>query len=346
MPKPSSRSRPPAVKARFLPSPGRPRRDPLEGWQPAVVLVAFAALVALVAVPRPVEPDEALPDPRVDRRELARVTSADDALAAAAEQERLDIDVRELGSAYRAYGRADRAGQAEDLGGARRRLADVAGRALKVGEIEVAKLRAFEQRSLLRELRRWEATGEETDELVELGGSLLHMLGRNGWLVEPPVAPRRHIRMDDAALRVVFKKRWGQITGLEGGPIAVTLDEERVLAGFLLRHPPSQVAAAADGPTGTPGASKPAGPDAELDAVEQRRLALVEGYRLKKVDELSRVDPAYPAALARGMLAYRMGRFPLAVEQLRRHLEAAPDGRFALRATNYLRAALERAGED
>lgn len=344
MPKPSSRSRPPAVKAGFRRGEHAARSDPFEGWQPGLVLVAFAAVLAALVVPRAVEPGRELPEPTVDRRALERSMRVDDALAAKAEGVRLDVDVRELGSAYRAYGRADRFARPEDLSDARRRVAVAAGRALRVGEAELAKLRAFEQLALLREVRRWVSTGEETDELIELGGGLLNMLHRNGWVVEPPVALRRRILIDDASLRVIFKKRWAQVTGLDGGPLAVSLDEERVLYRFLLRHPPSQVAAAQES-AGVQD-DKPSDPEAGLGPTELRRRALVEGYRSRKVDELSRVDPTYPSALAKGMLAYRMGRYLLAVELLRRHLERTPDGPYALRATNYLRAALERAGDE
>jgi len=43
---------------------------------------------------------------------------------------------------------------------------------------------------------------------------------------------------------------------------------------------------------------------------------------------------------------YQLQRYPLAVEEFRRHLDASPDGPYTLRAQNYLRAALERARED
>lgn len=344
MPKPSSRSRPPPVKAGFRRVGRAARSDPFEGWQPGLVLVAFAAVIAAVVVPRAVEPGAELPEPAVDRRALLRSMQVDDALAAEAEGVRLDVDVRALGSAYRAYGRADRLARPEYLSDARQRVAAAAGRALRVGEAELAKLRAFEELALLREVRHWVSTGDETDELMELGGGLLNMLHRNGWVVEPPAALQRRILIDEASLRVVFKKRWAQVTGLEGGPLAVSIDEERVLYRFLLRHPPSQVAAAQE--SGGAPDDKPSEPEAGLGPTELRRRALVEGYRSKKVDELSRVDPAYPSALAKGMLAYRTGRYLVAVELFRRHLERTPDGPYALRATNYLRAALERAGDE
>jgi hypothetical protein len=346
MPRSSSRSPTSAVKARHLTSkPGR-RADALEGWQPALAFVAFAALITLLVVPHPVEPEGDLPMPVVNRAELVSIVAHDDGLALAAARERLDVDVRELGSAYRAYGRAERFGRDDDVTEARRRITAIAGRALAVGEGELAKLRAFEARALLIELRRWEATGEESDDLVELGGGMLFLLHRSGWLTEPPVSERRKLVIDDDALRVVFKKRWATITGLEGGPLALRVDEERALTRFLLRHPPEHVVAAALDAGGTPGTRTPRAADGTAEPDEQRRKALTAGYRIKKIDELAAVDPTYPAAFAKGVLAYQLGQFPRAVDLLRAHLERAPDGRLAVRATNYLRAALERAGEE
>ena len=69
-------------------------------------------------------------------------------------------------------------------------------------------------------------------------------------------------------------------------------------------------------------------------------------YRLKKLDELGAVDRSYPVHLARGVVLYQLQRYPLAVEEFRRHLDASPDGPLTLRAQNYLRAALGRARED
>src|SRR4051794_3363660 len=67
-----------------------------EGWQPAALAVFLAGSVASVVVPRPVEPGE-LPEPSVDGRELARIAARDEALAAAAKREPLEIEVRAVG---------------------------------------------------------------------------------------------------------------------------------------------------------------------------------------------------------------------------------------------------------
>ena len=41
---------------------------------------------------------------------------------------------------------------------------------------------------------------------------------------------------------------------------------------------------------------------------------------MKKIEELAALDPSYPADLARGVVLYRLARYPAAVEKFRRHL--------------------------
>jgi hypothetical protein len=65
------------------------------------------------------------------------------------------------------------------------------------------------------------------------------------------------------------------------------------------------------------------------------------------VDALERIDPRYPALLARGVLYSRVGNHVAAAGALRLHLDQHPGGSWALRARNYLAAALDHvpAGE-
>jgi tetratricopeptide (TPR) repeat protein len=258
---------------------------------------------------------------------LSRAAAADEALAGAAEQEPLDPDVRALGSAIRAYGLADAAGDERALSAARGEAAAAAAQAMKLGEEGVLRLRAYQLRAFLREVRRWEATGEETSELRALGGGFLAMLRRNGWCVE---APRRRVLMNDAAQRAAWKRRFSEVTGLTSPSRASlfhpTLDEQRAFYRFVLARP-----------------IDPAAPLFSDDAGRIR--AYHDEYRLKKIDELAGLDPSYPAELARGIVLYRLGRYLPAVQAFRRHLDASPDGPFTLRARNYLRAALARAEE-
>ncbi|WP_437586561.1 hypothetical protein [Sorangium sp. So ce1000] len=322
--------------------------------------VFIAGSAAILAVPRPVEPAE-LPLPLADARTLARVRDADIARAREAEQLGLDAEVRELGSAIRAFGLVDaEADHTEaELLTARARVIDAAGPALAQGDEAVLRLRAYQLKSFVREVRRLEATGEESDELRELGGNFLGLLRRSAWIQRREAGQRggeeaRRVAMDGAVLAVLFKKRWSAIVGLQRDPFTPALDEERALFKFLLSHPlvaarsaqglpapPAEETAALSAPAGGSG---PPSPAAELRAAEARRAE--EQYRLKKIDELAALDPSYPRNLARGVTLYRLGSFMQSAEAFRSYLEQRPDGAYTLRAQNYLRAAIERAREE
>ncbi|WP_437964911.1 hypothetical protein WMF04_35310 [Sorangium sp. So ce260] len=357
-----SRSRSPAVasSARADAAERRGWKRHLEGWEPGLVAVFIAGSAAILAVPRPVEPAE-LPLPFADAQALALARDADAARAREAEQLGLDAEVRELGSAIRAFGvvDADADHTEAELLAARKRVLEAVGPALAQGDEAVLRLRAYQMSSFAREVRRFEATGEESDELRELGGNFIGLLRRNAWLRRGEAGPRggdeaRRVAMDGAVLGVLFKKRWGAIVGLQRAPFGVALDEERALFKFLLSHPlggrsaqdlaapPAAATAAREEPqAGEPG---PRSPSAALRAAEAQRAE--EHYRLKKIDELAALDPAYPRHLARGVALYRLGKFVQSAEAFRTHLDQHPDGAYTLRAQNYLRAALERASEE
>jgi hypothetical protein len=275
----------------------------LEGWQPGLLAVFLAGVSTVLAVPRPVLPVD-IPEPLLEPRVLAQVAREDEALAAAAERERLDTDVRALGSAMRAYGIADAAGDGPALVAARRDVAEASRRAAAQGEHALVMLRAYELRSFLREVRRWEAKGEETPELRELGGPFVARAQASGWVAG------RHLIFDDTVRATMFKMRWNEIAMAHGSAFDVTVAERRALYRFLILHP------------------------------AQGTRAGGEDARLRKIEELRAIDPRYPADLARGVVLYRVHRIPQAVEALRKHLEDHPDGPYGIRAQNYL-AALE-----
>ncbi|WP_437874996.1 hypothetical protein [Sorangium sp. So ce513] len=328
----------------------------LEGWEPGLVAVFIAGSAAILAVPRSVEPAE-LPLPLADARALALARDADAARAREAELRGLDAEVRELGSAIRAFGLVDAdADHTEaELLAARKRVLAAVGPALAQGDEAVLRLRAYQMSSFIREVRRFEATGEESDELRELGGNFLGLLRRSAWL--GAAGPRggveaRRVAMDGTVLGVLFKKRWGAISGIQRGAFALSLDEERALFKFLLSHPVGAARGAQDLAAPAAAAARvdpadeppPGSTAAALRAAEARRAE--EQYRLKKIDELAALDPSYPRHLARGVALYRLGRFAQSAEAFRSHLEQHPDGAHTLRAQNYLRAALERAREE
>jgi hypothetical protein len=316
----------------------------LEGWQPGLLAVFVAGISALLAVPRPVLPDE-IPEPLLDPRALAGAAQADRALAEAAEHERLDTDVRLLGSTLRAYGLADADGSTGAVVATRRDVAMAAKRAAAQGDGALARLRAYELRSFLRELRRWEATGEETSELRELGGPFVEHAEKSGWVqgftagalprssvsMGPRAAPnpgpasRGPLRLlpDETVRAALFKKRWVELTLVRGPAFELAPAETRALYRFLLIHPPRD-----------PG-------EVETRAAEERSGYLAEQYRLKKIEELRVLDPSYPADLGRGVVLSRMRRYPQAADAFRRYLDEHAGGPYRLRAQNYLHATLE-----
>ena len=304
-----------------------------EGWQPGVLAVFLAGSSAILAGPRPVDPT-VVPEPTIVPRALTQAARADDDLARQAEAEaahgeRLDFDVRALGSAIRAYGQADAEGRDAEVVMARKQVIEAGKRALTHGEDALARLRAYQLRLFLRALRHWEAKGVETADLRELGGAFIAMATRNGWVRDGLV------EMDDTVRRAMFKKRWSEVTLIRGARFDLSLDEQRALFRFLLQRPPADDVEAAATPRALRGIRQ-----------DERASFVAEQYRLRKIDELAALDPTYPADLARGVVFYRMRRYPVATELFRRHLDAHPDGPFTLRAQNYLRAALGHAAEE
>lgn len=337
MPKRSSRGKESGVKANGASEP-RPRglSRHLEGWQPWSLAILLAGSSAILAVPRSVDPVE-LPVPIIAPAALEAAHRADDALAARAEAESkrrvpLDFDVRTLGSAVRAYGLADASGRDAEVVIARRDLTEAARRARAHGDEPLLKLRAYQLHLFLRALRIWDATGDEPADLRELGGGFAAMARQNGWIA------RGRLLVDEAARRALFKKRWSEITmlsGAKGSAFDLAVDEQRALHRFLLAHPPRDEADAGGGMRPPRGLGK-----------DERAAFLVEQYRLRKIEELARIDPAYPADFARGVVLYRVRRYGAAIELFRRHLDAHPDGPLTLRAQNHLRSALERSAAD
>jgi hypothetical protein len=279
-----------------------------------------AGVPTLLAVPSSVPPEE-IPEPLLEPRALDRQARDDQALADAAERDRLDTDVRAVGSAYRAFCLVELTRDAAEIARARRDLTDAVRRAAPQGEAALAKLRAYELRSFLRELRRWERTGEETDELRELGGPFLDRARANGWITPEGLLP------DDTVRAALFKKRWLDLTVAREPALALGRMESLALYRFLILHPPRDASFVS---------SKAAAERAAHDA---------ERYRLRKIDELATIDPSYPADLARGVIHYRLHDYTRSVESFRRFLEDHPDGSYKLRAQNHLRAALAHAME-
>ena len=296
----------------------------LEGWQPALLALLLAGSTAALAIPRSIAPFD-IPEPRLDPGALHHIDLVDAELAASADRERLDVDVLKLGTELFAFGVADAKRDDEALATARRDVLDAAHRALRVGTAPMLALRAHHLRTFQREMARYDATGEESDRLHEVAGGIIHRLEHNGWV---DVTRAHHRVLPDATvLSILFKKHWNEVVGVSGAPFDSTLAEARAFYRFLIAHP------ALPDSAGSPG-------------LYDARAAITGQYRLKKLDELSALDHDYPVQLARGVVYYQLGRFPLAVEAFRRHLEARPDGPYTFRAQNYLRAALGRSHDE
>ncbi len=281
----------------------------LDGWQAGAIVVVLAGSAVILGVPKAATP-EVIPAPRIDGRALAEVMDADEQRALAAQRVQLDHDVRRVGQLFRHYNLAAAEGRETDVMDLRGELLNASRAALARSPEGLTQLRAYQMLRFIEVLHDWTRTGEETEELRALGGDFVTTLARNRWCREGS----RELVLDDRELRVLYKKRWNDVTGLHGPSFDPTVDEDRVRYGFLLRHP--------------------------YNAPDDARAAAA---RLEIVDRLAAVDPSYPAGIARGVVLYRLGRFTHASQALSAHLEAHPDGPYTLLATNYLKAALDMA---
>jgi hypothetical protein len=303
----------------------------------AALPVGVALVFGVLLLPRSVVP-EGVPLPLPDAPGLERAAAADHALAERARSQPLPGPVRALGSALRAFHELEaRQAQPEPLGDARHAIDVELGEAVRAGEEALLELRAVQLEAFLDEVRRFEATGEESPELGALAGGFVRSMRSEGWCTGHTLAAR------PPALRAMFKDMWDGFLGLEGRPaFEPTLDERRALYAFYLGHPhPSaklrdQVEAMRRG-------ARDARDCAEAEAAERRA---VERWRLERIARIGAIDPAYPAAYARGVASYGAGRYEAAAAAFRDWLRDHPEGPLTLRAQAFLRAAVAAARVD
>jgi len=279
-------------------------RRHFEGYELGLLVVALVLTFAALALPRPSEPD-ALPLPTVDRLELARRTAAERVLVEIAERQGLPFDVRAVGEALRRFGFSSAHGEetSHDRDDIRTRAQALLGAHQSAALLS---LRAVQTSYFLRALAEFEASGQRSKDLDELGGEFPDVARKNGWL-----DGRNHFVLDDSERRVLFELRWADLTGQRNAfPFTPTLDEWRVYYRFLLAHPES----------GT-----------ELDPTHA-----ADSARLRYVGALARRDPEYPADLARGYLSYQLGDGRSAASSFRAHLAAHATGPYSLLARNSL----------
>lgn len=309
---------------------------PKESRGLALVPVSVAALLLALMMPRATKPD-VVPPPAIDERALDEVVRADRARSARARAERLPADVLALGSAFRAMQAAD-AAHADEVAVAKvRQDLDVAAQVVRSrGEslAAVVDLRATQLEGFLAEVRAFEGSGQVSPELEQLGGSFVERMRMAGWIEGSRVVP------DERQLRAAYKTMWNGLVGELTKEQALTLDEQRALYSLYLAHPHAPDANRAEILAERRDARTEA--DCERAATSERRL--VEKWREGKIRQLGRIDPSYPTDYALGVSYFRGEQYDLAARAFRSWLEAHPDGAYALRAKNHLKAAIDASG--
>jgi hypothetical protein len=254
-----------------------------------------------------------VPAPIVDPRALAGAAELDRQRAAEmsstsdAAKSADAFELRQLGALLREYGEADARDDKEKLHELRTPLLRGGHNAQQKGPEGLLRLRAYQQAIFLRELARWETTREESDEPKQVGGGITRTLQASRWVDE-----RGRFIAGEPERVALFMRRFAEVLGLQGKDYALSLDEGRALYAFLLVHSPGE------------------GPAAWA-------------FRLRKIDELSSFDAAYPRSLARGVALMNLGQPAAAVVEFKEHLGRSPDGPYTLRARNFLAAALDMA---
>jgi len=303
-------------------------RDLLLAAVPVVVGVVGGALL----LPRAIVPSR-VPLPVPDTAALRAEASEDDARADAAGSAGLPAGVREVGGALRAWNelafRADDAVE-HDAHAQAVRLGALARAAREAhGDDALLALRAIQTRAFLEELARFEATGDESDELRAVGGNVVARMRAVGWI------DGHRLVLGSPTWRVLYKSLWGRALGLvDAPPFALSLDDEREIARAQLAHPhPAEVERASLEVERARAASAE-----ECEAVARRAREAADRWRLGKVDAWGARDPSYPVAYARGVLLFRLGRFPEAQQAFA--AVRARGGAYAERAFFHERAAL------
>jgi hypothetical protein len=308
------------------------RRELQDALWLALVPLSVALTIGVLLVPRRAAPDS-VPLPTPDARELAHSAAVDRDLADTARRAPLPSAVRALGSALRDYHLQEARGTQEHLLAEARHAIDTARPdALAAGDDALLQLRAVQLDTFLHELRAFEATGAESDDLFAVAGSFLAGMRYEGW------CEGRTVLAGDAARRAMFKEMWNGLVGVADRPsFRPTLDEERALYALYLfyPHPPrnSRDAIAA--------ARRGAHDEPSCEALAQAERSAEETWRLERIDRIAAIDPAYPAAYARGIANLRRGDFTRAEANLSEWLRLHPDGPLSLRARSALRAAVD-----
>jgi hypothetical protein len=319
------------------------RRPPQAGTKAArwlaLIPVTALAVMGLLMMPRAAAPED-IPLPVIDGRALAATTRDDTQRAAAARAKRLSGDLLAVGTAMRAFNKAQLPGALPtDATDARVKL-DYALKGLASEDASwvfdgLKALRALQLEGFLVEVAEYEATGKVTPELQELAGAFIERMESAGWVAN------HRVLMDDAQRRAAYKLVWTAAVGLDQNPnMALSIDEQRVLYTLYLRRPhvPEIQRVSLEG------LRRDAKNEAECARAGANEQLAREGWRIDKIRKLGQIDPAYPAGYAAGVGYYRAGRYEQAAEAFRLWIEAHPDGPYSIRARNHLKAALTASG--
>lgn len=245
-----------------------------------VVLLALGVTLSLglFTAPRPTQ-SRVIPLPRIDFHELQVRDRVELELGQGAP---LSLPVRRAGERFRRLGAA-LAGQsgtvpvklAYRIDDARKAAFDLEREieALRAGGLsqELIRLRAIQSELFVQAVRRFERERTPDSELIELGGDFA-VVASSAWF------EGERLVFADRDLRLLFRVRFGRLTGThEQGQFGPTKNELLYFQSLLMLHPPGDALAASN-------------------------------YRLGVVSALERLDPAYPAPLARGLFLLRQAQ--------------------------------------
>lgn len=309
----------------------RTPEDKVSGRALALIPFGVAALFIALTMPRSAPPD-VLPLPIPDMRALGRTMDEDHARAELAKKSALPFEVRALGSALREFNRLQVEGaDAVAMHRARGKIDEARVAALPLGVEPLLQLRAAQLETFLAELKTFERSGTQSDELRDTGGTFISRGRDVGWI------EGNRIKLSETERRVLFKGAWVAAAGFEDRrEFAPQIDELRALYTIYLTRPHLRESDRHAVESLRRGAK-----DAQAcaRAADRERIAL-EQWRLDKVRKLGSVDPAYPLQYAVGVLHYRLGNYPAATESFRDWLSAHPDGPWTVRAKNHLKGSI------
>ncbi|HYQ44397.1 MAG TPA: hypothetical protein VER11_20580 [Polyangiaceae bacterium] len=287
-----------------------------QGYELGLVTVGMVVASALLTLPRASRP-ATLPLPRIDRAEEQRRDASERERARLTEAKGLPFEVRAVGESIRHYGLSVSEGfhPGHDVEDLRERVKIVETRNQSALLLD---LRAVQTQFFLRALAQFEREGRANSDLLELGGDFLKHAQHNGWFTSAG-----HFVADEATRRVLFQLHFADLIGKRSTfPFAPTLDDWRLYYRFLLRYPERELTPVAD-------------------AESAANVA-----RVRVVNALSRKDPEYPAAFARGYLFDQLGDRQAAATAYRAHLGQHESGPYALLARNYLIYTLQGADSE